>query len=93
MRRHGASAAFPARVTAVAHELDLALLTVDETENPGFWSEPTPALPLRLGGLPRLQEGVRVLGFPATDAHGTVCRFFFFSVSFWSRDVVGGMYG
>ena len=58
VRRHGESERFAARVLHIAHDADLALLTVDE---PGFFDAITP---LSLGGLPELREDVLVLGFP-----------------------------
>ncbi|OEH75429.1 hypothetical protein cyc_04813 [Cyclospora cayetanensis] len=66
---------FPARVLAVAHECDLALLTVDDD---AFWTDTrglqfgerpfvfllvSPALHL-LQQIPALQDGVVVLGYP-----------------------------
>jgi S1-C subfamily serine protease len=49
---------YEARVLAISHETDLALLTVDD---PSFFSGIDP---LSLGSLPTKQEEVLVLGFP-----------------------------
>jgi hypothetical protein len=51
----------PPPVVAVGHAVDLALLTVSDE---GFWTEPTPMLPLALGDIPQLQESVLVIGYP-----------------------------
>jgi S1-C subfamily serine protease len=58
VRLHGQSKKFPARVLAVSHDADLALLTVDQ---PGFFEG---ILPLQLGELPNVQDRVVVYGFP-----------------------------
>lgn len=50
---------FIARVVAVGHECDLALLTVDDES---FWNDELKAL--EFGELPDLQEEVSVVGFP-----------------------------
>lgn len=58
VRRHGASEKFTARALAVAHEVDLALMTVDdETFLEGV-------KPVGLGELPKVEENVVVFGFP-----------------------------
>ncbi|KAL8273162.1 hypothetical protein Esti_002920 [Eimeria stiedai] len=49
---------YPARVLAIGHECDLALLTVDDE---AFW-ENTEGL--EFGEIPALQDGVIVLGYP-----------------------------
>jgi S1-C subfamily serine protease len=58
VRRHGISRKYVARLLAVSHESDLALLTVDDT---GFFDGVTP---IGLGELPEIQQTVTVLGFP-----------------------------
>lgn len=58
VRRFGDARRFPARVIAVAHEVDLALLTVDDE---AFWGE---VEGLELGELPYTQDEVFVYGFP-----------------------------
>lgn len=50
-----------ADVIALAHDCDLALLTVEDDD---FWSAPEPMLPLQLGSVPGLQEAVMVCGYP-----------------------------
>ncbi len=49
---------YPAKVLALAHDSDLAILTVEDTT---FFEGVTP---LTLGDLPRLQDTVTVIGFP-----------------------------
>ena len=58
VRRHGQSNKYTARVIAVSHEADLALLTVD---NPSFFKG---IAPLKLGKLPEIEQEVVVYGFP-----------------------------
>ena len=58
VRREGETDKFEARVLACAHQVDLALVTVDDEK---FWEE---AIELELGNTPRLQEHVDVLGYP-----------------------------
>mmetsp|Transcript_10841 Transcript_10841/g.14090 ORF Transcript_10841/g.14090 Transcript_10841/m.14090 type:complete len:583 (-) Transcript_10841:193-1941(-) len=58
VRRHGQNQRFQARVMAMGHECDLALLTVD---NEAFWTD---SQPLPLGALPDLEDEVRVVGYP-----------------------------
>lgn len=58
VRRSGEARRFPARVVAVAHEVDLALLAV---EDPAFWDGTEG---LELGDLPYAQDEVFVYGFP-----------------------------
>eukprot|EP00873_Tetraselmis_striata_P009409 jgi/Tetstr1/429673/TSEL_019570.t1 len=70
VKRHGGGGRAPARVAAVGHECDLALLEVEE---PGFWGARPPA-PLRLGRLPALQDAVAVVGFPAGGDNLSVTR-------------------
>lgn len=48
-------------VQAVGHDCDLALLSV---EDEAFWTGPTAMLPLELGPVPELQQGVVVVGYP-----------------------------
>lgn len=58
VRRFGDARRFPATVRAVAHEVDLALL---EVEDPAFWAD---TKGLELGELPFSQDEVFVYGFP-----------------------------
>lgn len=58
VRRYGQSRRIPARVIAVSHAADLALLTVDE---PDFFDG---VEPLDFGALPKAQQEVLVYGFP-----------------------------
>jgi len=58
VRLHGRSKKHPARVLAVSHEADLALLTVDE---PSFFIG---SKPLAFGRLPQVEQEVVVYGFP-----------------------------
>ena len=58
VRKHGSPQKFKAKVQAVGHECDLALLTVEDEE---FWEG---MRPLDLGGIPFLQEAVAVVGYP-----------------------------
>jgi S1-C subfamily serine protease len=58
VRLHGRSKKHPARVLAVSHEADLALLTVDE---PLFFQG---VKPLAFGRLPQVEQEVVVYGFP-----------------------------
>lgn len=45
----------------MGHDCDLALLSVEDEL---FWSAPTAMLPLELGPVPELQQGVVVVGYP-----------------------------
>ncbi len=56
--RYGEAKKYKAKVLAVSHEADLALLTVEDKE---FFKG---IKPLSLGGLPDIQEKVVVYGFP-----------------------------
>ncbi|KAL8444177.1 hypothetical protein Emed_006349 [Eimeria media] len=58
VRKHGNPKRYLARVLAVCHECDLALVTVDEDS---FW---TGVKPLIFGEIPQLRETVAVLGYP-----------------------------
>lgn len=58
VRRFGDARRYQAKVIAVAHEVDLALLSVDD---PAFWAD---ANGLELGELPSAQDEVYVYGFP-----------------------------
>lgn len=58
VKRAGERARFPAKVSFISHDADLALL---EVEDAGFF-EGARALPL--GKMPALQQGVVVYGFP-----------------------------
>ena len=58
VRRFGDARRFQAQVLAVAHEVDLALLTV---EDDAFWAD---VEGLELGDLPDTQDEVFVYGFP-----------------------------
>lgn len=58
VRLHGQSQKYPAKVIAVSHEADLALLTVDDL---AFFEG---VKPLKLGTLPEVEQDVVVCGFP-----------------------------
>ena len=58
VRLHGASEKVTARVLAVAHDCDVAVLTVDDAK---WWAG---TLTLKLGGLPQLHESIVVVGYP-----------------------------
>lgn len=58
VRREGDPRRYVARVVAISHEADLALITVDEA---GFFDGITP---LELGSLPKTMEQVTVYGYP-----------------------------
>ena len=58
VRLFGQSRKYEARVLAVSHEADLALLSVDD---PHFFDGVTP---LEIGDLPQVQQAVVVYGFP-----------------------------
>lgn len=58
VKRRGDDQKFLAEVLAVGTECDIALLTVAD---PAFWEGVTP---LVFGALPRLQDGVAVVGYP-----------------------------
>lgn len=58
VRLHGQSQKHQAKVIAVSHEADLALLSVDE---PAFFKG---VKPLNLGELPEIEQEVIVCGFP-----------------------------
>ena len=58
VRRHGDPAKYTAKVIAVSHAADLALITV---EDKSFFDD---IKPLKLGNLPEVQQEVTVYGFP-----------------------------
>jgi len=58
VRKHGDPTKYTARVVAVGHECDLAVLTTDSDE---FWAS---TQPLQFGGIPELQDPVAVVGYP-----------------------------
>ncbi|KAF6137496.1 hypothetical protein GIB67_031775 [Kingdonia uniflora] len=58
VRKHGSPTKYRAKVRAVGHECDLAILVV---ENEEFWEGMTF---LELGDIPFLQEAVAVVGYP-----------------------------
>jgi S1-C subfamily serine protease len=58
VRLFGQPRKYEARVLAVSHEADLALLSVDD---PNFFDNVTP---LEIGDLPQVQQAVVVYGFP-----------------------------
>ena len=58
VRRHGDPTKYTARVIAVSHAADLALITVEDTT---FFDN---IAPLKLGNLPEVQQEVTVYGFP-----------------------------
>ncbi|KAL2335785.1 hypothetical protein Fmac_016998 [Flemingia macrophylla] len=58
VRKHGYPTKYRAKVKAVGHECDLAILVI---ENEEFWDG---MIPLELGDVPFLQEAVAVVGYP-----------------------------
>ncbi|CAF3584864.1 unnamed protein product [Rotaria sp. Silwood1] len=59
IRKHGDAKKYPARILHIAHECDLAIMTVDDNI---FWNG---LEPLTLtNDVPRLQESITVVGFP-----------------------------
>ncbi|KAF8056110.1 DEGP9 [Scenedesmus sp. PABB004] len=58
VKRRGSDKKFVASVLAVGTECDIAMLTV---EDDAFWEDVSPVV---FGTLPRLQEGVTVVGYP-----------------------------
>lgn len=58
VRKSGSARRFVARPYAVAHECDLAVLSIDDED---FWKRISP---LELGGVPHLRDGVVVVGYP-----------------------------
>ncbi|GAQ91114.1 HrtA/DegP protease [Klebsormidium nitens] len=58
VKRRGDDTKFVATVLAIGTECDIALLTV---EDEAFWRD---VEPLNFGSLPRLQDGVTVVGYP-----------------------------
>src|SRR5438552_684691 len=58
IEREGDPNKYPARVLFVAHDCDLALITVD---SPNFYKN---MLPLKLGGIPELESTVSAYGYP-----------------------------
>jgi S1-C subfamily serine protease len=58
VERDGDPNKYPAKVLFVAHDCDLALITVD---SPSFFKN---MLPLKLGGIPELESTVSAYGYP-----------------------------
>ncbi len=58
VRKQSSPKKYTARVEAIGHDCDLALITVDD---PAFFEDITP---LEFGDLPQLQDSVSVIGFP-----------------------------
>ena len=58
VERDGDPNKYPARVLFVAHDCDLALITV---ESPSFYKD---MLPLKFGGIPALESTVSAYGYP-----------------------------
>ena len=58
LRKFGSAEKYPAEIMCVAHDCDLALLTVKEES---FWENLDP---LPFGGIPHLQEPCQLVGFP-----------------------------
>lgn len=58
VERDGDPNKYPARVLFVAHDCDLALITVDA---PNFYKN---MIPLKLGGIPELESTVSAYGYP-----------------------------
>ncbi len=58
VRKYSDPKRYTAKVIAVGHDCDLALLTVDDPE---FFKD---TLPLKFDGVPQVQDTVQVVGFP-----------------------------
>lgn len=58
VKKRGSDVKYQCTVLAIAHECDLALMTV---EDEAFWADTQPLLP---GGLPMLQDAIVVIGYP-----------------------------
>ncbi|CAH8257047.1 unnamed protein product [Arabidopsis lyrata] len=58
VRKHGSPTKYKAKVRAIGHECDLAILDIDSDN---FWEGMNP---LELGDIPSLQEKVYVVGYP-----------------------------
>ncbi|ESQ28817.1 hypothetical protein EUTSA_v10019570mg, partial [Eutrema salsugineum] len=58
VRKHGSPTKYKAKVEAVGHDCDLAILVID---NKKIWKD---MKPLDLGDVPSLQENVYVVGYP-----------------------------
>lgn len=56
VKKRGSDVKYQCKVLAIAHECDLALLTVEED---AFWADTQPLVP---GGLPMLQDAIVVIG-------------------------------
>lgn len=65
---HGSPTKYPARVEHIAHDCDLALLSVEDFSD--FESFPTFAF----GGIPELESQVRVIGYPVGGDRLSVTR-------------------
>jgi len=59
VRKHGSAEKYTAKVLAVGHTCDLAILTVEEES---FWKDIQTVL--EFGGIPNLQEAVTTVGYP-----------------------------
>lgn len=67
VRKHGSARRYAARVLAVGHDCDLALLTVDDNEDDNdndFFTGMTPLQLTAAEELPRLDDHVSVVGYP-----------------------------
>lgn len=58
VRKHGSTTKYKAKVRAIGHECDLAILEIDSDE---FWEGMNF---LELGDIPSIQEAVAVVGYP-----------------------------
>jgi S1-C subfamily serine protease len=68
LSRERLSHPYTAHVEFVAHDCDLALLTVDD---PGFFNG---TMPLEFGGVPAIESGVSVYGYPLGGQRLSVTR-------------------
>lgn len=72
VRKHGSPKKYKAKVGAIGHECDLAILEMDSEM---FWENMNP---LELGDIPSLHEAVAVVGYPHGiffDNASTIKRF------------------
>eukprot|EP00897_Mesotaenium_endlicherianum_P005554 jgi/Mesen1/5026/ME000025S04425 len=68
VRKHGNPKKFVAKVLAVGHECDMAMMTVEDDE---FWEG---VLHLELDSVPQLQEVVTVVGYPTGGDNVSVTK-------------------
>ncbi|QQL43688.1 S1C family serine protease [Sulfuriroseicoccus oceanibius] len=70
--KHGSPRELPARIVAIAHDCDLALLEIIDDEDYQNAFEGVPQL--EIGEVPRLESEVRVIGYPVGGERISVTR-------------------